>query len=84
MKEVQPILMSPDLMSTSTPIVDKICTPNIIPNAKVPMPSSGYVSQPPIKLASPVVPSSGNGNGYVTHSMFNVSSRRNSFHQSFI
>lgn len=34
-------------------------------------PSSGYVTQPPPKVISPVSPI--NSNGYVTHSMLNVS-----------
>lgn len=64
-KEIQPILMSPTVMPTSTPIVDKMRNPPLS------LPSSGYVCQPPLKVVSPVLPSNNNGNGYVTHSMFN-------------
>lgn len=57
-------------MPTSTPIAEKGPKPNIVLNPKMPMPSSGYVVQPPPKIISPVMP---NSNGYVTHSMFSVS-----------
>lgn len=63
----QEILISPDVMTASTPI----SKPNIILNPKMPMPSSGYVSQPLPKVISPASPMT--SNGYVTHSMFNVS-----------
>lgn len=58
---------SPDSIPTSTPVAVK---PNIILNTKIPMPSNGYVTQPPPKITSPVLP---NSSGYVTHSMFSVS-----------
>lgn len=62
-----PILNSSGMVPTSTPIAVK---PNIVVNPKLPMPSNGYVTQPPPKIATPLSP---NSNGYVTHSMFNVS-----------
>lgn len=63
-------------MPSPAPIVEKIKKTNIIQSPKTPVASSGYVSQPPIKIASPVLPSE---NGYVTHSMFNVSSSQRLF-----
>lgn len=62
-KEIPLILEPPEPMPTSTPIPDKGPKPSS-------MPSNGYVSQPIPRIISPVSPL---GNGYVTHSMFNVS-----------
>ena len=72
-EEIPPILSSEVL--TSTPNSDKFPKPNIILNPKMsmpPPPSNGYVSNQPVpKIISPTSPI--NSNGYVTHSMFNVS-----------
>lgn len=63
-----PILISPESMSASTPVVEKFITkPNIILNPKTA--SSGYVA-PPMIHSTPIPV---NSNGYVTHSMLNVS-----------
>lgn len=71
-KEISPKLTVPTVMQTSTPMSDKFQKPNIILNPKMPKPSSGYVSQPLVKVISPASPM--NNNGYVTpHTMFNVS-----------
>lgn len=69
MKEISPTLRKPDMMQASTPVSDKNSRPTFLLNHK--QPSNGYVIQPSAKVISPVLPS--NNNGYVTHSMLNVS-----------
>lgn len=57
-----PILISPETISASTPIVEKCPKPTIKSS------NSGYVA-PPTTQRNPVPIN----NGYVTHSMMNVS-----------
>lgn len=59
-----PILISPESISASTPIVEKCPKPSIAIKSS----NSGYVA-PPTSQRNPVPIN----NGYVTHSMMNVS-----------
>lgn len=61
-----PILISPESISASTPIVEKYPKPPITIKSS----NSGYVA-PPTSHRTPVPIN--NNNGYVTHSMMNVS-----------
>lgn len=58
----------PDLMHASTPVIDKVKAPTVILAHRQPL--NGYVIQPSSKIITTVTP---NSNGYVTHSMLNVS-----------
>lgn len=68
-KEIEPILISPESISTATSISEKLNKPNVILHPKTPPSNSGYIAPPAIH--STPVPQI-NSNGYVTHSMLNV------------